>query len=99
MMLEQNELRAGRRQGGNQFASARTGKHAAWKQPDTNSNPAHPRCALGSAGNPAVLHGRALSVGPTVPKGIITLGCSVALGLSGGKSLSFRGQLPGRPLW
>lgn len=88
MRREQNEVIAGNGRGGNQFASARTGKCAACEQPETSSNPARPRCAHGSALNPAVLHGRALSVGPTVPKGIITLGCSVALGLSGGKALT-----------
>ena len=95
MMREQIEFRAGTRQAGNQFTSVSTCKCATCKRPETNKNPARPRCAHGSARNRAVLHGRALSVGPTVPNGIITLGCSVVPGLSGGKVPRFRGRLPG----
>jgi hypothetical protein len=96
MVREQIEFRAGTRQAGNQFTSVSTCKCATCKRPKTNINPARPRCAHGSARNRAVLHGRALSVCcSTVPNGIITLGCSVALGLSRGKVLRFRGQLPG----
>jgi len=94
-MREQNEVIAGKGQADNQFASVSTRKCAACERPETNSPPARPRCAHGSIQNAAVLHGRALIVGPTVPDGIITLGCSVAPGLSEGKVLRFRGNLPG----
>jgi hypothetical protein len=92
MLREQIEV--GARQAGNQFAFVRTCKCATCEWPETNKNPARPRRAHGSTRNPAVLHGRALSVGPTVPNDIITLGCPLALGLSGGKALRFRGNCP-----
>lgn len=95
MMRGQIKVRAGKGQAGNQFASVSTCKYVTCERPETNDNPARPHCAHGPTRNPVVLHGRALSVGPTVPNGIITLGYSVALGLSGGKVLKFRGQLPG----
>jgi hypothetical protein len=90
MMRTQIEVRTGKGQAGNQLAAAGTGKGAASERPETNIDPARPRRACGSIRSQAILHGRALIVGPTVPNGIITLGCSVALGLSGGKGLKFR---------
>jgi|KBSMisStaDraftv2_1062788.scaffolds.fasta_scaffold2208480_1 hypothetical protein len=94
MMRKEIEFRAGTRQGGNQFASVSTCKCATCERPGTDNNPMRPRWAHGSTRNPAILHGRALSVGPTVPNDIITLGCRVVLGLSGGKVLRFRGYCP-----